>query len=118
MVGQCKVLTFRPALSTPFRRFIDQEIIELLSTLHCINKPTRSCPATCPRFARRTAIFRRNLSAFQRACPSPTATASFAAYYRSQPVYPLQLLFDLRATFEQSFVNPLAQVHERFDVHP
>jgi len=38
------------AFSSLPRGLINQEIIELLSTFDCSNKPTRSCTTACPGF--------------------------------------------------------------------
>jgi hypothetical protein len=77
-----ETLSLRPALFPPLCRrfiFIDQKIIQLLPLLHRGNDPTRSCPTSCPRFSRWTAVFRRDLPSFQCACPSSPASRSFAA---------------------------------------
>src|SRR5262249_36738189 len=92
-------------------RLVDQEIVEFLSTFDRSNKPTRFCASTCPSFARRTPIFRRDFLSFQFA--STASHNPCAANYRD----PLQLLFKFGTMAVKHFVHPLSQVHERFSGH-
>ena len=56
-----------------------------------------------------SACRRRDFPALQNASTSPANHC---------PTHPLQLLFKLGTTLKKYFVNPLPQVHERFDGHP
>src|SRR5262245_16930428 len=104
-------LTLRPALflRSSSARLIDQKIIELFSLLDRSDEPTGFRAATCPSLARWTSIFRWDFSPAQRAYPYPAEANRFVA---NRTVQSCQLLFEVRATLQQSLVNPLAQVRE------
>jgi hypothetical protein len=102
----------RPSLSPSL---LNQKIIDLPSTFHRRNKPTRSCATTCPSFTRGTSIFRRDLPAFQNA--SSASNNPCSANYGNGP-HPLQLFLKLRTTLNQHFVNPLSQVLSASTVIP
>jgi hypothetical protein len=105
----------RPALFPPLSsRLVDQKIIEPLSRLDRGNKPERAGAATCPCLSRGTTIFWRNFSAFQGASASPGTRRPVVA---NCSIHLLQLLFDFCATFQQAFINPLTQIHQRFKIH-
>jgi hypothetical protein len=112
--GAVRSSTLRPALSPPLLcRLVDQKVVKFLPTFDRSNKPTRSCATTGPRLARWTTIFGWDLPSSQ--CAS---TASDNPCHGNCLTHPLQLLFNLSPTPVKHFVNPLPQVHERFNGHP
>src|SRR5215471_11104776 len=103
---------FRPPLSPSLPcRLVDQEIVEFLSTFDRSNKPTRSCATTCPSFARRTPIFRRDFLSLQ--CASTLSSG-----HGNCPVHSLQLLLKLGMTLRKQSLNPFSQIYEFFNGHP
>src|SRR5215813_15603875 len=87
---------------------INQEIFKFPSTFDCINKPPWLCPTACPSLTRTAPIFRWDFPALQ--CASAASSSPCAANS-------LQLFFKFGPTLVQRFINPLSQVHERFNCH-
>src|SRR5215831_9209829 len=90
---------------------INQEIFKFPSTFDRINKPPWLCPTACPSLTRTAPILRRDFPSFQ--CASSASDNPYAA----NQAHPLQLLLKFGTMLMKGFVNPLSQVHERFNGH-
>src|SRR5262249_41264122 len=84
--------------------------VEFLSTFDRGNKPTRSCATTCPSFACRTTIFRRDF-------PSLQSTSTSPANHGNCPIHPLTAFQALISNDAACFIAILIETAYTEPVH-